>query len=844
MDSDARFNLGLLYSKLEQYAQAASLFESILAHHPRHERTLENLANLYKKLARVRDYERCILALQEVQPPDATKLNSIAAALINQQLYADAEKYCQQALALNQADANIYCNLALIAHARNDFDEAVRLFEQALSIEPDSFIVLTNYSVTLRMQGQLSQAKAVLEKSIAINPSFVGTYINLSNIYLDLGDVATAITVVKRIFDFDPDNLTAIQNILFYDSYANHLSQAEYMHYARLFGQQVSKLASPYRAWQVHAKDQRLRVGLVSGDLRQHPVGFFLKNWLTHVDAGQIEVYAYSTDGREDPFTHTLKNLCVQWRSLAGHDDASAAKLIHDDGIHILLDLSGHTGGNRLPVFAWKPAPVQAAWLGYWGTTGVAEMDAVIADAVTLPAHAQQRFTEKTALLPHTRLCFAAPEAEIAVNRLPALTKGHLTLGCFQNFTKVSDAVLALWGRVMQALPEAKLRWQCKAFSDTQIQQLALDKLAQHGIKPARCQLFGKTTREAYLAAHHEIDFILDSFPFTGGTTTCEALWMGVPTLTLAGETMIACQGASLIHTAGLPDWVVNTQDDYVSKAIHLATHLDDLAELRQQLRQQVLASPLMQGAQFAQDFEKLLFSLWRTQLAQASTNAYQAHQPIQSLYEGNQPVWVVSATRMDETSFWEQAALGRSLRRHLQQDQRLYPHIAFNNTRGLSELFNEAIEAAPSNAILLFIHDDVWLDQNTFTHQLLQGLSQYDVIGLAGNKRRVPAQPGWLFVDTNYEWESGEFVAGNVAHGQDAFGVQTHFGPAPAACELMDGVFLAATKQSLLKHQVRFDPQFKFHFYDLDFCRTARDAGMQLGVWPISHYPPKLGCL
>lgn len=843
---DAWFNLGLLHYAQGQSDAAIQAFETLLTHDPQHLRALETLAAIYKQQDRVRDYERCILRLQTLQPPDATKLNSVAAALINQQLYADAEKYCQQALALDPHNANVYCNLGLIANAKHEFEAAAALFEQALSIAPDSFIVMTNYSVTLRLQGQLTQAKALLERSLEINPHYVGTYINLSNIYLDLGDVAQAIQVVKRIFEFDPDNLTALHNILFYDSYANLLSDEDYMRYARQFGRQaqrqVAATGEAYRAWQVHSEDQRLRIGLVSGDLRQHPVGYFLQNWLSHVDAGQLEIYAYSTDGREDSFTQQLKNRCVQWRSLAGHDDASAAQLIHNDGIHILLDLSGHTSGNRLPMFAWKPAPVQAAWLGYWGTTGIAEMDAVIADAHTLPASARQRFTESIALLPHTRLCFSAPEAEIAVNPLPALTQGFLTFGCFQNFTKVSEEVLALWGRILQALPSAKLRWQCKAFSDAQIQQQALQRLAAHGISAARCTLVGKTSREDYLAAYHAIDMILDSFPFTGGTTTCEALWMGVPTLTLTGHTMIACQGASIMHAAGLPDWVVDSTEAYVTAAIQWAQQLPALAAVRAGLRQKLSDSPLMQGAQFAQDMQTLLFDLWQSHLRTAHAQSHTASQPLQSYYADTPPIWMVSATRMDEATFWQHSALGRSLTRHMQQDARLQPHISFNNTRGLSELFNEAIAQAPDDAILVFVHDDVWLDQTQFGHTLMQGLSQFDVIGLAGNKRRVPAQPGWLFTDTSYTWETAEFVAGHVAHGQDAFGYETHFGPAPAACELMDGVFLAASKQQLVQHQVQFDPRFKFHFYDLDFCRTARNQDLRLGVWPMHITHQSLG--
>ncbi len=245
-------------------------------------------------------------------------------------------------------------------------------------------------------------------------------------------------------------------------------------------------------------QDQRLRVGLVSGDLRQHPVAYFLKAWLAQVDANAIELFAYSTDGREDATTATLKPYFSRWQSLAGLNDQAAAAIIHDDQLHVLLDLSGHTGGNKLPLFAWQPAPVQASWLGYWATTGIQAMDYVLVDPMGVPAEHQAQFTETAQYLPDTRMCFTAPEQAPEVATLPALHNGYITFGCFQNMTKVSDEVLKLWAEVMQALPDAKLRWQSKSFADANIIKAMHQRLQACGIAPTRVTLLGKVTRSLF----------------------------------------------------------------------------------------------------------------------------------------------------------------------------------------------------------------------------------------------------------------------------------------------------------------------------------------------------------
>jgi len=293
-------------------------------------------------------------------------------------------------------------------------------------------------------------------------------------------------------------------------------------------------------------------------------------------------------------------------------NDETAARLIHADGVHVLLDLSGHTGNSRLPVFAWKPAPVQASWLGYFATTGVAEMDYLLADEVGVPEAQRKYFSETLWYLPDTRLCFTPPAIDLPVASLPALHNGFVTFGSFQNLAKVQDEVLDAWGRILGALPNARLRWQCKQLGDPAVAEKMMVRFRQHRIDPARVTMHGTMYRDAYLSAHAEVDVMLDTFPYPGGTTTCEALWMGVPTITLAGDTMLARQGASMLMAAGLPDWVTISIEDYVAKAVSLADNLPKLAALRAVLREQANRSPLFDARRFAQNFEEALWGMWR----------------------------------------------------------------------------------------------------------------------------------------------------------------------------------------------------------------------------------------
>lgn len=359
-----------------------------------------------------------------------------------------------------------------------------------------------------------------------------------------------------------------------------------------------------------------MRIGVVSADLHSHPVAYFLETVLAALSKMPSQWIAFSNDSQPDEWTARLRPLFATWHSIEHLSDAAATQCVVDEHIDILLDLSGHTAFNRLTVFAAKPAPIQVSWLGYFGTTGLPAMDYVLADPQSVPETEAQWFTEKIWRLPHTRLCFSPPLRAPDVGRLPVLAGRPFTFGCFQELTKINDSVLKTWVRILSALPNARLRVQSVRLGYPDVMTAFAQRLRDAGLSDAQFQLLGPATRENYLAAYADVDLVLDTFPYPGGTTTVEALWMGVPTLTLATPGMLGRQGAALLVNAGLPDWICNNADTYVAQAKAWAStegeRRQQLSDLRAQLRPQLLASPLMDARQFAVDLDGALRGMWR----------------------------------------------------------------------------------------------------------------------------------------------------------------------------------------------------------------------------------------
>lgn len=553
----------------------------------------------------------------ELSPGDAEAHTNLAIALRDIGRFDDAVASCRRALEIKPDFAEAHNNLGNALRDLGQTAGAVACHRRALESKPDYADAHNNLGNALRDLGQLDGAVASYHRALEIEPNFAGVHSNLGNVLKDLGQLDDAVASYSRALEIKPDYADAHSNLLFALNYTGSRTHSSCLEEARRFGQMVDKNArTRFSAWPCKAaQPERLRVGLVSGDLRNHPVGYFLENLLAALASnasGRLELIAYPSHFRTDALTERIKTCFKEWKPLSGLSDEAAARMVHADGVHILIDLSGHTANNRLPLFAWKPAPVQASWLGYFATTGLAAMDYLIGDPWTVPEVEEAHFTEKIWHLPETYLCFTPPDADIQVAPLPALADGHITFGCFNNLAKMNDAVVTLWARVLQAVPGSRLFLKTEQLGVATVRQSVVERFAIHGIDAGRLILEGAAPRAELLAAYHRVDIALDPFSYPGGTTSVEALWMGVPVLTLAGERFLSHIGESILQNAGLPEWIAVNADDYVARAVSHAGNLQRLATLRSGLRQQVLASPLFDALRFARHFEAALRGMWQ----------------------------------------------------------------------------------------------------------------------------------------------------------------------------------------------------------------------------------------
>lgn len=616
--AEQHYNLANVLDLLGNFDEAIEHFQQAIGLKTNYTDALINLAVLLHKkgnfLSAVEIYQKII----SYKPESAEAYCNLGSVLADQGKIEEAIIAYREAIKNSEHLAEAYFNLGNALQMQGRLDEACCAYVQAIAIRSNYSDAHNNLGNVLQAQGELSAAEIHLKSALALSPDNADIYNNLGNVYKHQSQLNEAITCYRKALKLKPEYFDAHSNLLYALSSEPNRAQSEYLHEARCYGEKALALAKPFRSWAMqntNSTSRRIRVGLVSGDLKSHPVGYFIESILGRLNRVQFELMAYSTKNQEDDLTARIKPYFSAWNMIARLSDETAARKIHDDGIEILIDLAGHTAFNRLPLFAWKPAPVQVSWLGYFASTGLPGMDYLLADPISVPDSCRSAYTEEICYLPDTRLCFTPPidGERAAVSGLPAEKNGYITFGCFQTLSKLGDNVLSLWSRIMNALPQTRLRLQNKQMSCQKTREQLRNRMTQFGIAQERVSLLGHVSRSDYLAAHAEVDFVLDTFPYPGGTTTCEALWMGVPTLTLAGETMLARQGASLLTAAGLIDWVANSADEYVAKAVAFSQDLTYLSALRRCLRGQVKSSPLFDADRFARNLEAALRKMWNS---------------------------------------------------------------------------------------------------------------------------------------------------------------------------------------------------------------------------------------
>jgi predicted O-linked N-acetylglucosamine transferase (SPINDLY family) len=596
--------------------QAARLYRDILKIEPEHVVAYFHLANALRDLKQLDDAAAAYRRALEIEPAFITAWNNLGTVLKDLKRGDEAMACYRRALDLKPDYAVAHNNLGVALKDTEQYAEAEASYRRAIELEPGYFRAHCNLGKTLHETGRYAEAQISYRQALAIQPDFAEAYDALADTLQAIGQVQTGIDHYRRSLELRPDNTEILSKLLFVHNYVAELSPDTMRDEARRYGTLALARAVPFKAWRTRPiLDKRLRVGFVSGDLLTHPVGFFLESTLAELDPDAVELYAYSNNPREDALTLRIKPCFSVWRRTHELEDAALAQRIHDDAIDILIDLSGHTGLNRLPVFAWKPAPVQLSWLGYFATTGVPGMDYFLGDPHVCPPDEEKHFSETVWRLPHTYYCFTPPGLNIQPSPLPARTNGFVTFACFNKLAKMGDAVVETWSRILAAVPDSRLFLKAAEYSDDKQGQAVRERYAAHGIAPQRLLFEGTTPREAYLAAYQGVDLALDPFPYPGGTTTAEGLWMGVPVLTLHGDRFIGHQGETLLRNVDLADWIAADRDDYVARAIRLSSDLDGLAALRGGLRARLLASPLCDAPRFAGNFVVALRGMWQAWL-------------------------------------------------------------------------------------------------------------------------------------------------------------------------------------------------------------------------------------
>ena len=557
-------------------------------------------------------YDRAL----EVEPESAHAHYYKGNALMELKRLDEAETSFKRAIELKPDYPQAHNNLGNVLKDRGRLDEAVARYRRALEINPNYVLAHNNLGNAMRDCGRLDEALVCYRRALEIDPNFVEAHTNLGNALCDLGQLNDGLACYQRAIEINPGFFEAHSNLLLVYNYQVGLSSEIPFAQAKSFGELAASKARPYTDWSNAPKPERcLRVGWVSGDFGEHSVGHFVEGVLAALAteaAGQLEHFAYPSFTCSGPVTDRIMASCHGWHSAVGLSDERLAEQIRKDGIDILIDLSGHTAHNRLPMFAWKPAPVQATWLGYLGTTGIDAIDYLIADSWVFPQAEESCFAERISRLPESYICLTAPSVDVQVSGLPAVSNGYVTFGSFNNLSKVNDEVIEVWARILLSVQDSLLFLKAKQLGDGLVRLGVVDRFAKHGIEAHRLILEGHLPeRGRHLSAYHRVDIALDTFPYPGVTTSAESLWMGVPALTLAGDRFISRQGVGLMMNAGLPDWVAADVDDYVARAVAHAADIQKLATLRSNLRQQVLASPVFDTRRFARHFETTLREMW-----------------------------------------------------------------------------------------------------------------------------------------------------------------------------------------------------------------------------------------
>lgn len=622
-NAEAWLGLGKAHGKLREHERALNDFEHALVLRPRHAETEYQLALSLVALEReeeaARSFQQVVSRCRDVlagQSDNADTLCLLGNALRELGEQDEAAACFTRAIAIAPSHGEALLNLGSLLYSAWRYGEARLVFDRAIALQPEHPHAYLNRGLALQKLGELEAARASLLTALHQRPEYPETDFGLGGVYLDMGMMEDSLAHTRRGMQAMPEDTQARSNLLFALNYGECPAEQVFREHLDFGVCHSGPARTAVRSWPNDLTATRpLRVGYLSPDFRTHSVAYFIEPILAAHDQSGFEVFCYANVAFGDAVTTRLQGYPIVWRDIHRLSDRQACDLIREDAIDILVDLAGHTGGNRMKVFARKPAPVQVTYLGYPNTTGLEEVDYRITDAWADPVGLTDAYySERLARLPHGFLCYRPGETSPPVLDVPALTQGHVTFGSFNTLAKVTDSMISLWCRILNAVPGSRFVFKSKAFAEQTVRARIEHAFSEQGVDMSRLDLMAWVpSTEGHLGVYSGIDIALDTFPYHGTTTTFEALWMGVPVVTLAGEVHAARVGVSILSRMGLSELIAHAADDYVHIAVDLAGDLLRLQGLRQSMRQRMEENGLTDAKIITREIELAFQDMWRS---------------------------------------------------------------------------------------------------------------------------------------------------------------------------------------------------------------------------------------
>lgn len=611
--AEAHYNLGNALRDLKQWDTARAAYQKAISINPGYAAAYNNLGNTLRDLGEMDQALAAYRRAAHLQPGYAEALYNVGNALKERRDLDDAITAFDQAIKIRPGYFQAHNNLGETYRDQRKPVQAIACFERVLALQPTHAGACNNLALAFADQGKLDEAVTACRRAIALNPQFARAFNNLGNLLKDQGLLDEALAGYRRAILLEPSNPQFASNLIyfleFHPAFDARSIAVEQQQWNTRHSQPLAAHVTPHES----RVNRRLRIGYVSPDFYDHAQSFFTVPLLANHDHQEVEIFCYSSVKRPDAITQQIASYADHWRDVHLLDDAAVDRLIRADGIDVLVDFTMHMAGNRLGVFARKPAPVQVTWLAYPASTGLTAIDYRLSDPYLDPPEIDESlYSEKTIRLPDSFWCYDPLSGrEIPVNTLPAAEPGVVTFGCLNNFCKINIGVLNAWAQVMREVHNSRLLLLAPIGSH---RQHALDLLQHQGIDSSRIEFVPHQSRADYLKTYHRIDLGLDTFPYNGHTTSLDSLWMGVPVVTLVGNRPVSRAGWCQLSNLGLTQLAGDTPEQFVSIAVSLAKDLTRLSTLRSTLRERIEKSPLMDGKRFARNVEVAFGRMFATQ--------------------------------------------------------------------------------------------------------------------------------------------------------------------------------------------------------------------------------------